>query len=672
MTTIVGTEQYFASVTSQTITVPTGVTSGMTGIFVFSTANNSVVGFTLTKSGATFTDIDERNATNMRVGIIKGTGLTAGDSISLTCSGTSNASSFYSFYTDQFDVNVSSVSAAIRGASSAVNTTGALTPVVGQTCLIISNERTTATPTTISSSVSSGGESITQIGFVEDNTPATTTYFATFVAAAATSHTATITYNSASTNGYAALLTTTQVASGSFASATDGAGTGVASDATVTIIGAPVTNAAVASASATGVANDIHALHSPLKEWIQNQGNMYVAHRGGNADFVEMTANAYAQCDALKVQALEISVWRTSDGVWVGSHDQSTLRMFGVDLDIPTNTYATLAALRTTVGSYPIAKMTDLLDLYANSNHILFIENKPGTNAPEFISILNGYTNSTGTIVVKGYYSGTVVQAAARLAGYTTWGYYYEADLTNLDTSYTRWDLLGLNFDASSSAWTQILAKQKLTLAHVCLTLADVATAWSKGANGVLTAKVLGVIPQAPQTPPTPLALAYDATALVSSNAPTTDSPIGVGFAYDAAGPQTSQVTAHAQELEVFAQAFDATAHIVTVLYLTTPTYKQRFIGHPLWNRVSFDVGYSLFRFGNSYQLLIDPDTNQIESADRAFIGGRIYAIDNAEAARLRDAGYGKWVSLTPDTPIPDIDYSQYGTGIYGQGPYGE
>jgi hypothetical protein len=80
--------------------------------------------------------------------------------------------------------------------------------------------------------------------------------------------------------------------------------------------------------------------------------------------------------------------------------------------------------------------------------------------------------------------------------------------------------------------------------------------------------------------------------------------------------------------------------------FFTTPSYRQRpYIRHGLFGRTYLDVGYTILRFGESYQQFIDPDPEQVESADAAFPGGRIYEITEDEADRLIEAGYGAWVS---------------------------
>lgn len=231
----------------------------------------------------------------------------------------------------------------------------------------------------------------------------------------------------------------------------------------------------------------------PLESWIKNQGPMYVAHRGGSADFVEESAAAYASCDALSVQALEVSAWRTSDGVWVASHDQTTARMFGTSLDIPTSTYAQLSVLRTTVGGYPIARVDALLAAYPT--HVWFVDNKSESNISSWLSLIDSQPNHLGRFVIKGAYN-SPTWAAARARGYAGWAIYFAAtDMAAIAGSYAIWDLLGLDYTASQADWDTIRATGKPVLGHVPVSLANVVTAFSKGAAGVVTGKVLGVIP---------------------------------------------------------------------------------------------------------------------------------------------------------------------------------
>lgn len=223
----------------------------------------------------------------------------------------------------------------------------------------------------------------------------------------------------------------------------------------------------------------------------------YVAHRGGSADYVECTQFAYDSSVAYGAKALEAPCWRTSDGVWVISHDKSTLRMFGTDLDITANTWATLSSLRTTSGNYPLWRLTDLLDAYGNT-HILYLDNKGTTNNTAFLDLLDSYAGPD-RYVFKNFWQATTQATEALGRGYRTWGYYYEADLPNLESTQGPWVLLGMEYSASQSAWNTMLAKNRWVLAHVCLNATQVTTGLGKGAHGAMTGKIVGVVPPASQ-----------------------------------------------------------------------------------------------------------------------------------------------------------------------------
>lgn len=233
---------------------------------------------------------------------------------------------------------------------------------------------------------------------------------------------------------------------------------------------------------------------TPVAEWIANYP-AYCAHRGGSADWVEMTMDAYDHAAAWGVPALEISVWPSSDGVWVGSHDKSTLRMTGTDWDITAHTWAELSTLRTTVGGFPLCTLTELLDKYG-SDHIIFIDNKGVLNLPAFTSLLNTYPDSTGRFVWKNFYTASSYAAAAHAAGYKTWGYYYAADAPNLPSTAGNWDYLGMQYDAGQSVWDQVLSYGKPALAHIIATATQAVTALATGASGLMVSGVTEVIPQ--------------------------------------------------------------------------------------------------------------------------------------------------------------------------------
>lgn len=187
------------------VDVPTGVTANMVGCISLCTADGGAVSAVLSHANGTFALIEERAATNMRVATYRATGLVGGDQITVT--GNAKTCHWHGFYTDEFDIDSATNSSGVRPGSQATTTTGSVTPASGQRVLVVGAERSTADGTTISSVVSDGAETVTQILYNEEVTSTDTSiYFGTFLASAAAARTVTITHSAASGNGYASLI----------------------------------------------------------------------------------------------------------------------------------------------------------------------------------------------------------------------------------------------------------------------------------------------------------------------------------------------------------------------------------------------------------------------------------------------------------------------------------
>lgn len=272
---------------------------------------------------------------------------------------------------------------------------------------------------------------------------------------------------------------------------------------------APASGPTVTPAAGTVTAGPVAAYGEPLRSWAKamwDGGKGYVAHRLGSASLVEHTAAAAQTLIDLKVAAMEISMWMTTDGVWLASHDRTTDRVFGttggnVSCDIPTSTYAQVLAATpngTIVGGYPIARVVDLLALIPATT-VVFVDNKRATDITAFLDMLDGFPNASNRFVVKGIYGiAPTVAAAARARGYKCWLYYYEADLAQIPSTIDSADFSGMDYLASGAAWTTIKAYGKPVLGHVCTTNAHQATAFGLGADGVMTGLVYNGLPNAP------------------------------------------------------------------------------------------------------------------------------------------------------------------------------
>lgn len=241
----------------------------------------------------------------------------------------------------------------------------------------------------------------------------------------------------------------------------------------------------------------------------------YCAHRGGSLDWPEMSMQAYGMAALTGYGALEVSVARTSDGVFFGLHDASLDRTSlgtgggsGTQLVASTMTWAQVQAQQIlgstatnnpTQPNRPYMRLDQLLAMYGSS-HVLFIDPKviPNTYLPDLVTLINTYT-TPARVVAKSYgvsaYGAGTWKAVAKAAGYTTWGYFYEADSGNFATYQAAWDWLGLDYNASSASWSTMKGYGKPVLAHILPNAAALTTAKNFGANGAMVSGINAITP---------------------------------------------------------------------------------------------------------------------------------------------------------------------------------
>lgn len=224
-----------------------------------------------------------------------------------------------------------------------------------------------------------------------------------------------------------------------------------------------------------------------------------IAHRGSSSNWPEMSMRAYTNSVAWGAKALEFSCARTIDGVWFGLHDADLNRTSLVTdtLDPRTVTWEYIRTHYTNKlnsllpNGEPYTLLTDLLAAYAHT-HLIFVDPKNSAGSSdraELFAILQQYA-TTSRFVIKSYYTATTLAGAAKTAGFSTWGYYYTADLGNLNSTHTNWDLLGLEYTATQGNWDIIKAKGKPVIAHTPTTSGDKTTAIGVGANGIMAAGI--------------------------------------------------------------------------------------------------------------------------------------------------------------------------------------
>ncbi|WP_264355343.1 glycerophosphodiester phosphodiesterase [Pseudarthrobacter sp. MM222] len=229
-----------------------------------------------------------------------------------------------------------------------------------------------------------------------------------------------------------------------------------------------------------------------------------MAHRGSGDNWPEHTMRAYLQSTKAGVPALEVSVNSTSDGVLVCHHDQNALRVTGQDRDVAELTYAELSALRVdargwlgpATGLEPIPTVREVLDRFASS-HVIFIEDKQGTNTVALLDLMDSYPASTEHFVWKQPAPALqVAEASAR--GYKTWGYFMPDTEPRLDELATRFDYLGIHHSADDGTISKAVSYNKPVICWEIHTRSACDRVTSLGVQGVMCANVPYVMSTGP------------------------------------------------------------------------------------------------------------------------------------------------------------------------------
>lgn len=220
----------------------------------------------------------------------------------------------------------------------------------------------------------------------------------------------------------------------------------------------------------------------------------YIIHRLGGTEYPEFTQAGLDASLRAGFKALEVSLRRCASGEYVMIHDWTTERVVpGTKLPIWSTTWDTLKTLRQATG--PFMRFTDLLEQLPD-DVVLAVDHKvtsakQDANSSDLQAELDLYTLLNDAF--NGYperrvlwkhfvNAGSVERAKAR--GYRTMCMLYQNELATVDL--TRWDVLGMEWNAPATAWQQLTATGKPTIAHIITNAPQAQEALRKGANGLM------------------------------------------------------------------------------------------------------------------------------------------------------------------------------------------
>lgn len=234
-----------------------------------------------------------------------------------------------------------------------------------------------------------------------------------------------------------------------------------------------------------------------------NEDPFYWAHRGGSANFLEFTMRAFTNSVWHGAKCLEISLQRSSDGVWVMHHDATTTRMTGQNHTIASTSWATLSGLTQSGNGFtgPIERFDDFLQSDYARSLVIVVEDKTYANTAALLDLIESYfprAEAVQRFIIKSYGGGGTSHTTEPInRGYVQWGYFYDTDSPgSVPAKMALYDILGLNHDADQTHWDDMLATGKRVVGHIINNSTQANNALSKGASGLQVGNVLSVVPR--------------------------------------------------------------------------------------------------------------------------------------------------------------------------------
>ena len=219
----------------------------------------------------------------------------------------------------------------------------------------------------------------------------------------------------------------------------------------------------------------------------------YVAHRLGGTEYPEFTRRGLDASLTAGFKALELSVRRCATGEFVLIHDWVTTRTVpGTDYQIWNTPWSTLAGLQQASGGF--MRLTDVVDS-VGSDIVLAIDHKVTSSKPTgsqgdmdseqaLFDYLDTIPNAKDRVFIKQFVNGGFADRA-KVKGYKSMCMMYPSEVASADLS--KWDVLGMEWNASDDVWATLKATGKPLIAHIITTKDQADKALSKGATGLMS-----------------------------------------------------------------------------------------------------------------------------------------------------------------------------------------
>ncbi len=222
----------------------------------------------------------------------------------------------------------------------------------------------------------------------------------------------------------------------------------------------------------------------------------YVAHRLGGTEYPEFTRRGLDASLAAGFKALELSVRRCSTGEFVLIHDWVTTRTVpGTDYQVWNTPWSVFEGLQQQAGGF--LRLTDVLDA-APADVVLAVDHKVTSSKEtgsagdmeseaalfDLLEARFGAENARRRVIIKHFIKGGVA-ARAKAKGYRTMCMMYPNEIAGADL--TKWDVLGMEWNAPDDVWAQLRAAGKPLIAHIITTAEQATRARERGATGLMS-----------------------------------------------------------------------------------------------------------------------------------------------------------------------------------------